>query len=912
MFLVQEYFDDITLGEWMKSQDRIDLTDFFRITCSIAAVLENMHNARYFHGGIKPDNILITPDTLDSGPDIRVIDPVRVLDISAISHYTHNDHFRTNTLPYISPEQTGRIRHDVSYGTDFYSMGTLLYELLYGNPPFSSNDPLEVIHSHLAQKPPFSKIDRDIPEVVKNIIARLLEKDLEKRYQTGEGLVHDLRRCEREYRNTGKITPFTLGALDHAHRIDIPSIMVGRERERELLLNEHGQSLAGSFCSAIISGLPGIGKTRLIQELEIPIVSGRGYFASGKFDQYRKNVPYSTLIQAISNLIRTFLIEDADRVEYWKKTIESALGQNGRLITNLVPELKLLIGVQPEVINLPPTEAKNRFNDKIERFISCLAGPEHPLTLFIDDLQWCDNATFDIIENIFINPKDHPYLFLLGAYRHNEVDQGRRLANLLGKVREMKGPLTEIRINELKPAHTNVLVANILDKSAERTSVLSEIINTASEGNPLYVNELLTWLHENSLIYPDKEGIWQWDNEKITKSPIPETTEQLFRSKILRIPEDRLKVLQIAACLGVGFRIEDLSMAAGRDEADIYRELTPAFSQKILIKKKDSLSFFHDRVQEAAYSILDEKSRQIIHARIARAYIEAIPEGIALETLDNLFDIAAHLNKGADADNKNLLRDAKLYHSAGKKAYTSLALEAANQYFRKSAEFLYETNWDREYEFAYSLYKDLAMSELAMGKQNKAQVLLDTLLEKSKTDLDKAECLADQAANLSSLGEFQRAIDLSIQGLAYLGKSFPENEEDVFIRIEGLNRLIKDVNVSTDEILNREILADRRDIIEVSLYNHLIPNYHLLGKTEKLFLAGLEAVYLSFSVGIHELFAYPFGVYTVFLSEQRNYEKSFICEDLTIQLCQTFPNTFGAIRGLVAVTWSSLHWRNHP
>ena len=911
IYLVQDYFDGASIGLWKNKNGEIKLDEFFKISLRLSQILNNFHKCGFFHGGIKPTNILINPHTLD----IRLIDLVRVINVNEISHYIFDEYFRINTLPYISPEQTGRIHQNINYETDLYSLGIVFYELLTGAPPFLSTDPLEIIYSHLAEIPePVYNKRKCIPEALGNIIAKLLSKETERRYQTGIGLFYDLERCWKNYCKEKIARPFALGLRDLPNRITLPSIMVGRENEKEILLTEHALSCKGEFRAVIISGLPGIGKTRLIQELEKPIIAGRGYFTSGKFDQYQKNIPYSSLIQAFGNLVRILLTEDKKRIEYWREQISKAIGNNGRLITGLLPGLKMITGELPEVAPLPPTEAKNRFNDVIECFISCLAGQEHPITLFIDDLQWCDSATLNIIENLFLNSKEHAFLLFLGAYRHNEVNHGHPLWNLLKRIRKSKNPLAEIRIDELKPTHTNEMVANILNASPERTHALSETVNATSEGNPLYIKETLSWFHENRLIYPDNKGLWKWDTEKIIKSPIPESTGQLFRSKILRLSINSLKILQTAACLGVRFMIKDLSLVTGMDQSDLYKELAPAFSQGILLHKMDSLSFFHDRVQEAVDSTLEKNTRQDIHARIAETYIDAIPEGSDIETLDNLFDIVEHLNKGNDAGalNKNFQRDAELYHCAGKKAFRSLAFEAANQYFRKSAELLDKTIWDRGYEFAYSLYKDLAKSELTMGNHNNAQALLDILLEHSRTDLDRAEGIADQVVNLSSLGESQKAIDLSIKGLSFLGKSFPESKEDVAIRIDKLSRGIKKKNVSTDKILNREILSNRNNIIELALYNQITPNYYLLGKSENFFLAGLEAAYLCLSLGIHELSIYPFGIYMTFLFEQGDYEKAFLYEDLAIQLCHKFPNTFGAIRGMACVIWVSLQWRNHP
>ena len=909
--LVRDYFHGRNLGDWKKSRGRITLPDFFKIAASLAGILNRVHNAGCFHGDIKPNNILIGPNNLD----VRLIDPVRVIDISEISRYIHDDNFKKTALPYISPEQTGRIKQQFDYPTDFYSLGIVFYELLNGTPPFASKDPLKVIHSHLAEIPRhLSKLNPDIPEMIGDIVAKLILKEPEKRYQTGSGLVHDLNRCRDEYLNREGVSSFPLGLRDYSDRISISSIMVGRDKERELLIHEHKLSCDGDFRSAMISGLPGIGKTRLIKELEMPIVSGRGYFTSGKFDQYQKNVPYDTLIQALSNLIKTFLTEDAHRVQYWKKTIESALEQNGKLITDLLPELELMIGIQPEVVDLPPTEAKNRFNDTTGCFISCLAGPDHPLTLFIDDLQWCDRATFDLIENLYINSKDHPYLFLLGAYRQNEVDQAHPLANLLGKLRKMKKPLTEILINELEPTHLKEMVANILDVFPEQTKALSEIVNAASEGNPLYANEALSWFYENRLIYPDKDGAWQWDDEKIAKSSIPKSTEELFRSKIRKIPKHTLKVLQIAACLGATFKIEDLSKFAGRDQAVLYRELAPIFSQRILLKKKGFLSFFHDRVQEAINSTLDEKTRQDIHARIAEAYIEAIPEGSALETLDNLFDIVEHLNKGRidTSDGEILFRDAGFNYHAGRKAVGALALVAANKYFKISMGLVPGNCWEKEYDFAFSLYKELARSELTLGNQSSAEGLLNELIKKSKTDLDRAECSAEQTITLTSLGNIEEAIKTGNQGLVCFGKAISRDDGFAMEKADKLFKKIHEENRNVwQTILDLPSYTERAVQIEASIYSELLPNYYLSGSMPQFYLTAVQAVENCLKNGVNESILCFSAVAALYFDQKELFEISFKYEDLFFAMIGRYPNTISVTRGMSGILWFSIHNRHN-
>jgi len=408
-FIVQPWFAGQPLNVWMAQQNTVTLPDFFTIACTLADILQSVHEAGITHGGVKPHNILVQSNTLI----LRLTDFITPLDIRDVSHFIYDTEFVRGTLAYTSPEQTGRINYRVDFSTDLYSLGIVFYELLTGTLPFFSTDPLELIHSHLAEEAPKAhEINPTVPEQLSDIIVKLVLKNPEKRYQSAAGLLADLLHCRDDYLANGTVDFFPIGLRDRSKRIIFISKMVGRQTESALIRHEYEAVITGNFRSVFISGLSGIGKTRLIQELQKPLVSNRGYFTSGKFDQYQKNIPYSSLIQALRNLMRTFLTESDTQVADWKHKILAAVGHDGNVIIDVVPELAFIIGKQSEVGHLPPVEARHRFNNLFGRFLSCLANAAHPLVLFIDDLQWCDSATFDFLQNLFINPQEHPYLFL--------------------------------------------------------------------------------------------------------------------------------------------------------------------------------------------------------------------------------------------------------------------------------------------------------------------------------------------------------------------------------------------------------------------------------------------------------------------------------------------------------------------
>lgn len=911
-FITQDYFEGITLDEWAKTQDRITLDDFFNIACKLSEAIDKVHEAGIIHGGVKPHNILVKRDTLD----IRLIDFITPLDVRDVSHFIYDRSFVEGTLAYTSPEQTGRINHRVDFSTDLYSMGITFYELLTGRLPFFSTDPLELIHSHLAEEaPPIHELNPEIPPILSKIIAKLTLKQPEKRYQSGRGLFADLRRCQDEYSAKGTISEFPLGIYDRTHRVTFVSKMVGRDREAEIILDEYERAAGGFFHCLFISGLPGIGKTRLIQELQKPIVEHRGYFASGKFDVYQKNIPYSSILQALRGLIRTFLTESDDRVALWKKKITEAVGENGKVITDVVPELTILIGPQPDVKPLPPVESRNRFHDVFGRFLTCLASERNPLTLFIDDLQWCDVASFDFLSNIFANYKEHPYLFLLGAYRHTEVDPSHPLTRLIQDINENRQPLREIRLEPLKAEHCHEMVSYILDSPLSQTEALASFITRLTEGNPLFVSESLSYLYNEDLLFLDESRQWRWDLDKIRQSNMPTTVVALFSSKVQKLPFDTIDLLEYCACMGNIFTPDEVALVREIALFDTFEILKPALGQGLLMESKDQLQFVHDRVQEAVLSAIKLERRRQIHYQVGNHILSAVPKGADMEKLDNLFIIAAHLNLGReerlDRETAYLLSDIN-YH-AGNRALDSLAAEAANEYFRQSLELLPDDCWELQYERTFKIFQKLAKTELMCGRYDHSEKLLNQLLDYARTDLDKAEALAEQTTSLSSIGNFIKAIETANRGLAFFGKSIPEDPELAEKKREQLTNEIssRDINI-WDTILNMPFTTERKSKIELAFYSELIPDLYMSGLVPQLYLSAVQSTQHCLSGGMDESVIYSFSIMGLYLGEQEEFEQAFRYEDLARDLSEKYPNTFGATRGMNGVVWCNAHSRSHP
>ena len=910
-FIVQPWFTGQTLTTWTIQHPVIELADFFTIACALADTLQAVHEAGITHGGIKPHNILVQPGTLT----LRLTDFITPLDIRDVSHFIYDPEFVRGTLAYTSPEQTGRINYRVDFSTDLYSLGIVFYELLTGKLPFFSTDPLELIHSHLAEEiPKAHQSNAKVPQQLSKIIAKLAIKQPEKRYQSAAGLLGDLIRCRDDYVATGAVADFPVGLRDRTKRMIFISKMVGRHAECELIQREYGEVMCGSFRSVFISGLSGIGKTRLIQELQKPLVRHRGYFTSGKFDQYQKNIPYSSLIQALRNLMRTFLTESDAQVAQWQSKILDAVSGYGRVIIDVVPELEFIIGMQPEVAHLPPVEARNRFNNLFGRFLTCLADEAHPLVLFIDDLQWCDIATFDFLQNIFANHQEHPYLFFIGAYRHNEVDAAHPLTKLIRNIQQRKDALQEIRLGALGDDDCHEMVSYILDSPLETTAKLAQFLARLTEGNPLFVSESLAWLYNENLLHTSEQQYWHWDMNKIRDTQMPTTIVELFSSKVRILPPAALHILNYCACMGNRFTATEVGLVLDMGFEQLFENLKPVLTLGMLLENKSDLQFVHDRVQEAVLRQVDEQARPGIHWRIGNRLLNEIPANAELEAQDNLFSIAMHLNRGRpeDLDQAMLYRLVDINFHAGNKALDALAGDAANDFFLIAHDTLPADCWGNAYEMTFRIYQRLAKTDLMRGRYEDSESLINQLIEHAVSDFDKAEALAEQTTSLSSFGNFNKAIETANRGLAYFDKSIPTNSEQARQHTEALMAQIEAQGDVWNTILNMPFTEDRKSKIELAFYSELIPDLYMSGLVAQLYLSAAQSTQLCLAGGMDESVIYSFSIMGLNLGEQEQFELAFRYEDLAHDLCAKYPNTFGATRGMNGIVWCNMHSRSHP
>jgi hypothetical protein len=528
--------------------------------------------------------------------------------------------FVAGTPPYMAPEQTGRMNRSIDSRSDLYSLGVTLNEMLTGSLPFTAADPMEWVHCHIARQPvPPSQRRRDVPETVSAIILKLLSKTAEERYQTAAGLVADLRKCLTEWESHRFISSLSLGAHDISDRLLMPEKLYGRDQEIKTLLDAFDQVVAtGKPNLVLVSGYSGIGKSSVVNELHRVLVLPRGLFASGKFDQYKRDVPYATLAQPLQSLIRPLFSKSEAELHNWRDALQEALGPNGILMVDLVPELKLIIGEQPPVLDLPPQDAQGRFQLVFRRFIGVFARPKHPLALFLDDLQWLDAATLDFLENLLTQPDVH-HLMLIGAYRDNEVDSTHPLWRRLEAIRQTGAIVHEIVLAPLACGDLEQVIVDSLHCEPERAIPLARLVHEKTAGNPFFVIQFIYALVEEQLLtFDHNDARWLWDLNRIHAKGYSDNVVELMVGKLNRLPIQTQKAVQELACLGNSAEIATISIVHGTSEEQVHSDLWEAVRLEVIARQEGAYKFIHDRIQEAAYSLIPEHARAETHLRIGR------------------------------------------------------------------------------------------------------------------------------------------------------------------------------------------------------------------------------------------------------------------------------------------------------
>ena len=754
-------------------QQPVDVARFLGLAINLATALGHVHQRGLIHKDIKPENVLVALEPSGDTGHVWLTGFGIASRLPREQQVPAPPEFIAGSLAYMSPEQTGRMNRSIDTRSDLYSLGVTLYQMLTGVLPFAAADPLEWVHCHIARQP-IAPADRcAVPEPLSDIIMRLLAKNAEDRYQTAAGLEADLRRCLVQWQTHGRIDSFPLGADDLSDRLLIPEKLYGREREVDTLLAAFDRIVAGGRPELVlVSGYSGVGKSAVVNELHKSLVPPRGLFASGKFDQYKRDIPYATLAQAFQGLIRPLLSKPEAELSKWRDALVRALNPNGSLLVDLVPELKLIIGEQPTVAPLPPQEAKTRSHFAFRQFIGVFARPEHPLALFLDDLQWLDAATLDVLEDLLVQD-DLAHLLLIGAYRDNEVDPVHPLMRRLAAIREAGAAMQEIRLTPLGSGDLAHLIADTLHCDSQRATSLAQLMHGKTAGNPFFVIQFIQALVEEGLVsFEHGDARWRWDLDAIHAKGYTDNVVDLMVNKLNRLPATTQTALQQLACIGNSAESAVLSAVLETSEQGTETALWDALQLELIVRSEDSYRFAHDRVQEATYSLMAEEARAEAHLRIGRLLHAHTPPEKREEAI---FEIVNQLNRGAEliVSEEERFQVAELNLIAGKRAKGSTAYASALQYFVAGQALLTDAAWERDHDLIFQLELQRAECEFLTGELTFAAERLEILRTRASDAVELAMATCVGIDVYMTLGQMDRAIDICLDYLRRIGIDWP-------------------------------------------------------------------------------------------------------------------------------------------
>ncbi|MCX4247851.1 AAA family ATPase [Paraliomyxa miuraensis] len=814
--VVTEDFGGVDLRALMPSL-RGDLEAFLAMALQLTEALALVHERGVAHRDLKPANVVVNPET----------GVVKLIDFGLASNIVRERRDPTSpatmvgTLAYMSPEQTGRTNRPIDHRTDFYSLGITFYEVLCGQPPFTSSDPLELIHSHIAkQVVPPHQLDGRIPVVLSEVVGKLLAKNAEDRYQTARGLQADLLRCQQALRGAGPSETFVLGAHDRAQTLQLSQRMYGRGPQRERLLAAFERVAAGSRELALVRGSAGIGKSSLVAEVHRPMTRARGYVIRGKCDPLQRNTPYTSLIEAFRSLLRELLTESETRLVRWRERLDEALGANAPILAEVLPELRLFLGEQPMPTEVGPAEARRRFDRTFLRLVGAFAHREHPLVVILDDLQWVDSATLRILSQVLGN-HDCAHLLVVGAYRSEEVDAAHPLVTTMVGLREAGVRSDELELGELELSDVTAWVADTLGCTTDAAYPLAALVHGKTGGNPFFIGELLHALHDGGLLTLDTEG-WTWDLAAIEAHGVSTSVVALLVDKVRLLPDATQQILRIAACMGNVFSLGLLCQVLDRPLDGVAHGLQEAVGAG-LVQPLDDLyqqanlgmsggeaacyRFTHDRIQEAAYSLLPAPERPAVHWRVGQLLLERTPpaerEAHVFEIVNQLVHTVALERPPAER-----VELARLDLLAGERAAAAAAHEQALVYLRRGIELLGDDAFDSELTLALQLHIGACGSAQLSGELDAMDRFAEVALAKAPSALDRVPIHEIRIRAHCAQGHLLEALALGREVLASFGIHLPKEAGLPEFQQEMEALVAKLAGRETDELAKRPPMED--------------------------------------------------------------------------------------------------------
>ena len=799
LMIVMEDFDAISIQQ-MIAQKKLDLESFLDIAIKICTTLGKIHKKSVIHKDVTTSNIVINPETLK----LKFIDFGFSVDLSSQKNTIRSEHIQ-GTLSYISPEQTGRMDRKVDFRSDYYSCGVCLYEMITGRLPFVTEDPLRLIHCHIAKSPLSPhELNLDIPRPVSNIIMKLMAKNPEDRYQNVDGIKADLENCLNQVKSSNKINDFEIGQQDIPRHFLLSKKIYAREQDLEQMTEIFGRmfgwekekkekNYTKSYVKSevvIIKGDSGIGKSAFIEHVKEHILRSNPqyqiFFISGKNERFSQNRPYSALVSAFSELIRYILKMDETKLSQWRKKIQSSLGPNGQLLINVIPEIEWIIGEQEEIIDLSPTELQNRFHYVFQNFIMTFAEADSPLVIFLDDLQWVDLASLKIIQLIITNSDN--LLFFIGAYRHGKIPKDHHLFKTIQNIQSENIPVTEITLRPLSHVHVNKFICDSFRCSEEYAHDLSDVVINKTNGNPFFINEFIQSIYEKQLIRLTENG-WEWDIPKIKQTETTDNVAQLMGEKIHRLSKDTRKFIYAVACIGSEFSMDFVNQIFSDEKIDIEACLNEAIEEGLIVECNqprsdygrcvlNAYTFVYDRVRQAAYSLMSDDTRKTFHKKIGLYLVKENAQDIKKT---KIFDIVNHLNisilKCTTKEEKIQL--ARLNLDAGLRAKSSSAYDAAFIYYIIGISLLSKEDWETFHTLACSLYLEAAEAAYLIGNFDEMLRLSEAVLINSSQLMEEVKAYEIRLQAYKMQDKKVEAIEIGQKVLSLLGVSIPKKANKI-------------------------------------------------------------------------------------------------------------------------------------
>jgi PAS domain S-box-containing protein len=837
--LVMEDWGGMALNKYLQQQS-LTLTDVLAIALQLADILHDLGQHRVVHKDIKPANILIQPES----KQVKLIDFSIASLLPKETQEIQSANILEGTLAYLAPEQTGRMNRGIDYRTDFYALGVTLYQLLTGKLPFESNDPFELMHCHIAKMPlSVDRVNPDIPRMVAAIVSKLMAKNAEDRYQSAMGLKHDLAQCLTQWESIGKISEFELGLRDLSDRFLIPEKLYGREQEVQTLLQAFDRVASGSSELMLVAGFSGIGQTAVVNEVHKPIARQRGYFIKGKFDQFNRNIPLSAFVQALRDLMGQLLSECDAQLAGWQAKILTAVGENGQVLIDVLPELEQIIGKQAIAPELSGTAAQNRFNLLFQKFIEVFTTAEHPLVLFLDDLQWADLASLQLLKLLM---NDNGYLLLLGAYRDNEVSPIHPFIMTVAELQKAQNIINTITLKPLAFEDTNHLIADTLNCSRELAQPLTELITRKTQGNPFFTTQFLKALHDDGYInFNSDRRYWECDIAQVNALALTDDVVEFMALQLQKLSAKTQQMLKLAACIGNQFDLATLAIVSEQSSVDAATALWKALQEGLILPTSQIYKFFqgtessdtqnevnpkyrflHDRVQQAAYSLIPENERVSAHYQIGQLLLQQISPAAREE---RIFELVNQLNFGISLITNQTERDnlVEINLTACRKARAATAYKSAHDYAAIGLQLLGKNSWQRQYELTLDLHEIAAEVAWLCGEFERMNQWIEAVLQATQTPLEQVNVYKIKIQALGSQNDLSGAIATAKFVLDILGVHLPDSPTPADIQQE-----IQEITVlmgerSIEELFHLPKMADAQQIAIQQIAASIVPVCYL-------------------------------------------------------------------------------------